>query len=582
MNLINEANYDKALACISQLKEIAIDTETFFTDSWDNKLIIGVSVYGEANTKHFNAYFPYRHEWESADNLELDSLQRLAKTLDELPQVYHNAKFDRQEFIKDGIYLKAPFFCTMVSSHMVNENENHDLEYLAEKFNIDPQASARKAHLHELRKSMLWHAIPPEIMVPYACHDARNTFFLKPRMQAALEKQELTNLWSTEEAYSDALMHMECVGIEIDPEMAEEFSLKVARRMGAIKKELGFDPGKPLPLATKLFKELGLPIYEFSPGKPTKQFPRGRPKMSESIIEKLSREAKSSEAIHVMQLLLEYRGLQKARSTWYDGWVDKIDSKNKLHSTWHQHVAVTTRLTSVGPNMQQIPREDESEGAAPNPKKLLRAPKGYELWQADYSQIEYRLAGVLSNDPIILEAYRSGSDMHQATANRLGQTRYAAKTTNFRFIYEGGPTAYADATGCTFEEAKRVWNDYHQTYHVMFRFASRVNATAAQRGYIKLWDGRRRHFKFAFEAKKAWNSLVQGGAAIICKHGLIKCHQDDTLLSRMNSQVHDAVWFEIPSYAVHTEQAKITRHLEWASRDPRFKIDFPVDWTRLA
>lgn len=582
MNLINEANYDKALACISQLKEIAIDTETFFTDSWDNKLIIGVSVYGEANTKHFNAYFPYRHEWESADNLELDSLQRLAKTLDELPQVYHNAKFDRQEFIKDGIYLKAPFFCTMVSSHMVNENENHDLEYLAEKFNIDPQASARKAHLHELRKSMLWHAIPPEIMVPYACHDARNTFFLKPRMQAALEKQELTNLWSTEEAYSDALMHMECVGIEIDPEMAEEFSLKVAKRMGTIKKELGFDPGKPLPLATKLFKELGLPIYEFSPGKPTKQFPRGRPKMSEPIIERLSREAKSAEAIKVMQLLLEYRGLQKARSTWYDGWVEKIDCHNKLHSTYHQHGTVNCRLSSVKPNMEQIPREDESEGAAPNPKLLLRAPKGYELYEVDFSQIEYRLAGVLSGDPIILEAYKSGSDMHQVTGDRLGQTRQAAKTTNFRFIYEGGYTNYAEAVGCSLEEAKKVYQDYHSTYHIMFRYAARVNATAAQRGYIKFWDGRRRHFRLQFETKKAWNSLVQGGAARITQRAMINCHRDETMISKMCNQVHDSIWFYIPEYAVHTELAKIKYHMEWPSRDRRFIIPFPVDVKRLA
>jgi DNA polymerase-1 len=582
MTLISIDNFDKSLDFLSSLDEVAVDTETFFTDSWDNKLIIGVSIYGERSGKSLSCYYPFRHEWENRTNLSIDSLERLAKTFDEIHQIYHNAKFDRQEFVKDGILLKGSFFCTMVASHMVNENENHDLEYLAEKFGIDTQANARKDHLHELRKQMLWHSIPPEVMVPYACHDARNTYFLKPRMQAALAKQEMTQLWPTEEAYSDALMHMECVGIEIDPEMAEEFSLKAARRMGAIKKELGFDPGKPLPLATKLFKELKLPIYEFSPGKPTKQFPKGRPKMNEPIIDRLSREAKSPEAIKVMQLLLEYRGLQKARSTWYDGWLDKIDSKNKLHSTWHQHVAVTTRLTSVKPNMQQIPREDEEIGAAPNPKKLLRAPKGYELWQADYSQIEYRLAGVLSNDPIILEAYRSGSDMHSATGNRLGQTRQAAKTTNFRFIYEGGPTNYAEDIGCTFEEAKRVYSDFHQTYHVMFRFANRVNATAAQRGYIRLWDGRRRHFKFAFETKKAWNSLVQGGAALICKHGLIKCHQDDSLLSRMNSQVHDAIWFEIPEYAIHTEQAKITKHLEWASYDSRFKIKFPVDWQRLA
>lgn len=580
MTIINQSNFDKSLSFISQLQEVAVDTETYWTDSWENKLIIGVSIYGEANGKHLSLYFPYRHEWETQENLALDSLERLGKVIDEIPQIYHNAKFDRQEFIKDGIVLKAPFFCTMVASHMVNENDSHELEDLAEKFGIDSHANARKVQIHEIRKNILWHKIPPQIMVPYALGDTRNTYHLKKRLIPILEKQELFKLWPTEEVYSDALMCTEITGIEIDPEMAEEFSFKASKRMVDIKRELGFDPAKPLPLATKLFKELKLPIYEI--GKPSKQFPRGRPKMDEGTIDRLSKEASSPEAIKVMQLLLEYRGLQKARSTWYEGWLRYTDSSNKVHPTFHQHGTVTTRLSCVKPNMEQIPREDATVGAAPNPKKLLRAPKGYELWQADYSQIEYRLAGVLSGDPIILDAYRSGKDMHSATGERLNLPRQGAKTTNFLFIYEGGPGRWAEVFSRPFDEAKLVYAGYHQLYHEMFKFASRVNATAAQRGFIRLWDGRRRHFKFQFETKKAWNSLVQGGAALICKHGMVRCHQDKSLLSKINNHVHDALWFEIPEFAVHTEQAKITEHLEWASRDPRFKIPFPIEWSRLA
>lgn len=580
--LITDDKFNRSLGFIQQCEEIAVDTETYWTDDWDQKRIIGVSVYGEANGKFVSCYYPYRHEWEDHENLPFDTLETLSKTIDLIPQDYHNAKFDRQEFAKEGIYLKAPFFCTMVASHMVNENDSHELEDQAEKYGIDPVANARKAHIHEVRKSIVWHKIPPEIMVPYACGDTRNTFFLAKRLRPILQKQELDGLWATEEIYSDALMQIEITGIDIDINMAEEFSLTAAKRMGAIKKELGFDPAKPLPLATKLFKDLGLPIMEI--GKPSKQFPRGRPKMDEHTIDQLFKIAKRStpEAVGVMELVLEFRGLQKARSTWYDGWIEKTDKLDRLHPTFHQHGTATTRLSSTKPNVQQIPREDESEGAAPNPKKLVRARKGYELWQADYSQIEYRLAGVLSGDPVILEAYRSGSDMHTATADRLGQTRQGAKTTNFRFIFEGGYGNYAEAVGCSIEEAKQVYRDYHQTFHVMFKYAARVNALAQQRGYIKLWDGRRRHFRFQFETKKAWNSLVQGGAALICKHAMCKIHQDTTLLSKMNSQVHDALWILIPEFAIHTEKAKLTHHLEWPSRDPRFKIDFPVEWTRLA
>lgn len=580
MTLIGVDKFDKAISIISQASEIAVDTETYWTDDWDNKLIIGVSIYGEFDGKYFNGYFPYRHEWETAENLPFETLQRLGKTIDEVPQDYHNAKFDRQEFAKDGIYLKAPFFCTMVASHMVNENDSHTLEDQAEKYGIDIHANARKAHIHEIRKHTIWHKIPPEIMVPYACGDTRNTFYLAKRLRPILDKQEMSHLWDTEEAYSDALMHLEIVGIDIDPDMAEEFALRAARRMGSIKQTLGFDPGKPLALATKLFKDLGLPILEV--GKPSKQFPRGRPTMNEATINQLVKQTKTTEAVEVLGLVLEYRGLQKAKSTWYEGWPELTDKQNRLHPTFQQHGTVTSRLSSNTPNVQQIPREDDEGGYAPSPKKLVRARKGFELWEFDYNQIEYRLAGVLSDDPVILDAYRAGKDMHSATGERLNLPRQGAKTTNFLFVYEGGPGRWSDVFDRPLDEAKLVYSGYHQLYHVMFKYAARVNATAGQRGYIKLWDGRRRHFRFHFETKKAWNSLVQGGAALICKHGMVRCHQDTEMLSKMNSQVHDAVWFLIPEYAKHTEIARIKHHLEWPSRDPRFKIPFPVEAKQIA
>jgi len=521
-------------------------------------------------------------EWDTAENLHYDCLGRLTEVLNKIPaHTFHNAKFDRQRFIFEGLSLDSPFFCTMVGSHILDENSSHELEDLAEHYGIDPNANKRKMNMHELRNHIVWHAIPPEMMVPYACGDTKNTWLLKRKLLPRLEKQELLELWPTEEVYSDCLMHVENTGIPINPDLADQLADKAFRRMIAIKKELGFDPAKPLPLALKLFKDLRLPIYEI--GKPSKQFPKGRPKMDEGTFEKLARDAKTPEAKVVMDKVLEFRGLQKARSTWYIGWPELADKNNRLHPSFQQHGTVNTRLSANTPNVQQIPREDEESNTLDRQvKKLLAAPVGYELWQADYSQIEYRLAGVLSNDPIILDAYRSGNDMHSATANRLGQTRYAAKTTNFRFIYEGGPGNYAEDIGCSIEEGRRVYNYYHQIYYVMFRFARRVNSTAAQRGYIKLWDGRRRHFKFYFETKKAWNSYVQGGAALICKHGMVRIHQDKSLQSMMCSQVHDAVWFLIPAHAIHTEKKKLTEHLEWASRDSRFKIDFPVEWTRLA
>lgn len=583
MTLIDKTKFERALEIIAQAEEIAIDCETYWTKSWENKRIIGVSIYGEALGKRFNGYFPFRHEWEEVENLPYDYLERLTEKLNVVPShTFHNAKFDRQRFVLEGLRLTSTFFCTMVASHMLDENSSHELEDLAEHYGIDPDANKRKQHLHDLREHIVWHRIPSEVMVPYACGDTRNTWHLKRKLIPRLEKQELMRLWPTEESYSDCLMEMETVGIPIDCNKAERLADQCTKRMVAIKKELGFDPAKPLPLALKLFKDLKLPIYEI--GKPSKQFPKGRPKMDESTFVKLAKDVKTPEAKAIMDLVLEFRGLQKAKSTWYVGWPELVDSKDRLHPSFQQHGTATTRLSCNTPNVQQIPREEELEGEIPldkQVKKLLTAPKGYELYELDYNQVEYRLAGVLSGDPVILDAYRAGKDMHSATAERLGLTRQQAKTTNFLFIYEGGPGRWAEVFGQPLDKAKEVYAEYHRVYHVMFKFAARVNATAGQRGYIKLWDGRRRHFRFAFETKKAWNSYVQGGAAILIKHGMTRIHKDQTLLSKMVSQVHDSIWCLVPEYATHTELKKIAEHLEWPSRDPRFKIDFPVEVKRL-
>jgi DNA polymerase-1 len=493
VTLITPDKFEKACEFITKAEEIAIDTETYWTSNPENKRIIGVSIYTEVEGKHLSAYFPFRHSWENQENLPMDCLPHLAEKLNGIVHhIFHNAKFDRSRFAVEGLNLTSRFFCTMVGSCMLDENSSHELEDLAERYEIDHLANKRKAYIHEVRKHIIWDEIPPEIMVPYACGDTSNTWHLAKRLVPRLEKQDLMRLWPTEEAYSDCLMHVELTGIDVNQERAEALADECTHRMIAIKQELGFNPAKPLPLAIKLFKELKLPVYEI--GKPSKQFPKGRPKMDEGMFEKWAKDAKTDEAKRIMDLILEFRGLQKARSTWYVGWPELCDSKGKLHPTFNQHVAVTTRLTCVGPNVQQIPRET-SDALDKRVKKLLAAPKGYELWEFDYSQIEYRLAGVLSNDPVILDAYRSGRDMHTATAERLNMSRQDAKTTNFLFIYEGGPGRWAEVFGRLIDEAKQVYSNYHQTYSTMFRFAARVNSTAAQRGFIRLWDGRRRHFK---------------------------------------------------------------------------------------
>ena len=578
MTLITEDKFEKSLEFIAKAEVVAIDTETYWTRYWETKRIIGVSVYGEVGSQHFSCYYPFRHEAQDGENLSLDQLPILTKTLDQVSiHLFHNAKFDRSRFLREGLTLSRPFYDTMLISHMIDENTSHELEDLAEMYKIDMQANRRKTNMHNLRKHILWHQIDLSIWEPYACGDTRNTFKLWQRLMPVLAKQELTENYPVEAHYSDALMHAELRGVGIDQDFAEKMSDHCSLRMYEIKQEMGFDPAKRLLLAKKLFLDLKLPILERSEKQRNKDFPTGVPVMDEPIMQKLSKKA-SGEAKAVMDLVLEYRGLQKAQSTWYDGFVEKCDSTSRIHTTYNQHVTVTTRLSSVEPNMQQLPRDVESSPV----KKMLRATPGYELWEADYNQIEYRLAGVLSDDPVILEAYRAGSDMHSSTALRLKTDRQSAKTINFLLIYEGGPGRLAETFGISIEQARPIWEGYHHTYWVMFKFAERVNATAAQRGYIKLWDGRRRRFRLHFETKKAWNSYVQGGAAAIIKRAIVAIHRNSEIKSHIVGQVHDSIWVEIPEGMIEDEQKRIAYEMEWPSRDERFKIPFPVEWKRLA
>jgi len=250
MTLITPEKFDKSLELISKCERIAIDTETYWTDEWAKKEIIGVSVYGEIGNTYFSCYYPFRHEDETESNLRLDALRDVTKILNDVPlHIFHNAKFDRQRFILEGLKLTAPFRCTMVMSYMADENGSHVLEDLAEKFGIDPSANFRKQSLHELRKSILWHKIPLHLMSEYACGDARNTYKLQDKLHAILKKQELDHLWEYEEIYCNALMEMELNGVLIDPEMADNLSFNATQRMIAIKKELGFSPGKEKELA---------------------------------------------------------------------------------------------------------------------------------------------------------------------------------------------------------------------------------------------------------------------------------------------------------------------------------------------
>lgn len=590
--IVDEDRFDAALGYIRRSKRVAIDTETYWTSNWQQRKLIGVSVYCEFTGDNglnqvFNGYFPFRHGITATDleprNLPLRYLTELESALNhsDCVHVFHNRKFDHNVLRHDNLELTRPFFCTMVISHMIDENSSHVLEDLAEHYRIDTGANARKKEMHDLRKKTVWHCIPLDKMAQYACRDTANTFKLFELLWPELEFQELSDLWELEEKFCRTLTDMEFRGIAVCEGDLMNFRDHSEKRLIELELELGCDPMKPQQLAKLLFETNGFKPVGFTEAKPSKQFPQGRPKMDEDALLRMGKNTISTEKSLVITKVLEYRGHVKAKGTWYEGFLEATDSTSRLHPNFNQHGTKTTRLSSSNPNMQQLPRDVESTPVY----RALRASPGYQLWSFDYSQLEFRLTAVYAAENSILEGYRGGTDFHSLTSRNLGVSRQLAKTVNFLIIYGGGAGKLSETIGVPLDSARDILHRFHAAYPNISKISERAMLTAGQRGYVKLWTGRRRHFENQWEHHKAFNSIIQGGGHEIIKRA--SCDFYDSGLRRRGvahlvGEVHDALWVEINETFVEESCEQIKFMMEWPSRDPEFMIEFPIEMKRLA
>jgi DNA polymerase-1 len=579
--LITPSRLDKACEVLTQADVIAVDTETHWTKEWHERILIGLSTYCKWGEKSLTCYFPYRHGHDNKlfskyNNLDGGTLQTVVEAIkaNSSTLLFHNAKFDLTVFKHEGLELDNHFYCTMLMSHMIDENTDHGLGQLCKLLKIDPEAKDTQEALKSLGNQLGgWHKIPPEVMEMYACNDARLTYKLWRKLMPAFKEQELDKIWPTEEEFCRLLVQMEWEGIGIDVQLGKELSAQAELTMIEIEKNLGFNPMKVEPLVNKI-KELGFKFPEL--GKPTKTFPEGRPLLPEKILQRMKHP--------VVERVLEYRGLVKRKSTWFDGLVSFCDPTGRVHPNFKQHGTETSRLSCSQPNMHQLPRNIEEAPV----KKMLQARPGYQLWEFDYSQIEFRLAAVYAGERSILDAYKVGSDFHNLTANTLGVPRHDGKTINFTILYGGGSGKLAEAFGFTLEQGRQILDAFNKAYPKLAQVRNEAMLAAQRRGYIKLWTGRRRHFQHHWECKDAFNSLIQGGAAEIVKRGMVEVDRTRDGYNRsfdtsiLVSQVHDAVWYELLNEAYAYDVYRIKLALEWPSRDPEFLIPFPTEHKRLA
>lgn len=584
MLIQTEDQFDRLLQELTTQPRLAIDTETHKHNDWDSKKIIGVSIAWKKEDKLRAVYLPFRHVIGGLNfgeaNLPIEYLTELGPVIgrEDLITDWWGAKFDLKMFRKDDIEINGTIRCGMVISALVCEWGTHALKEFGDQvFGLDSSFEQKK--LKEIEKAIgCWEKIPPVVMGKYAEKDGTLTWNSIDYLLTLTDKQEITHLIPAYMETLRILVDMEYRGLKIKRAVTQDLSRQAKARLEELQAELGYDCMKSNQLIHRLFASppegLGLPVGEL--GKPSKSFPKGKPVTDRATLLRYRHPD--------IPKILETRSLVKANSTWFEGFLRACDKDDRVHAEWRQHGCVTSRLSCKQPNLQQLPRVKEEEVEQGVTQKLVKTmldvTDGYELYEFDYSQQEFRLAGVYAQDQGILGAYRNNSDMHLATAEKLNLTRHDAKTLNFTILFGGGPNKVKEALGISYGQAKELIDEFWTQYPALARFVEAATNAATARGWVKYWDGTRRHFQYSSEYHKAQNSIIQGGGAQMIFESMRQIKRAN-LDSHMVSQVHDSIWLEIPKNNVEVEQKNIKSCMEDWTVD-KFGLLFPTDVKRLA
>ena len=562
--------FDAWLQKIEAAPLTAIDTETTSLDEMSAQLV-GISLAvqpGEA------AYIPLAHCGPDAPaQLPLaEVLARLAPWLQnpQRPKLGQNTKYDRHVFANHGIQVAGYAHDTLLQSYVLESHRPHGLQSLAER-HLGRQGLSYEDLCGKGARQIPFAQVPLDKAAHYACEDADQTMdvhrALWPRVQA---DAGLAATYALEIDTSEALFQTERHGVLIDAAELARQSQALGQRITQLENEAyalagqPFNLGSPKQIGEIFFERLGLPVIKKTPG--------GKPSTDEEVLEKLA------EDFPLPARILEHRGLAKLKSTYTDKLPHMVNpATGRVHTRYAQAVAVTGRLASSDPNLQNIPIR------TPEGRRIRRAfiaPPGRLIMSADYSQIELRIMAHLSGDEALLAAFAAGQDVHRATAAEVfgtppaqvtpEQRRYA-KVINFGLIYGMSSFGLAKNLGISNGEARQWIDRYFERYPGVRRYMEETVAFARQRRYVQTVFGRRLHLpdiaaasgpRRAAAERQAINAPMQGSAADLIKKAMIAVqtalHQQGRA-SRILMQVHDELVLEVPQAEADWAQAEIPR-----------------------
>lgn len=365
-------------------------------------------------------------------------------------------------------------------------------------------------------------------------------------------------------------------GLSFVPSVAEELASVGNQKMSEIKKELGFTPSETNELKRVFFDVLKLPIPspEEEPAAWTR---KGKPSLNRHMMEYYDELLMASNN-SIAQRVLEYRGWQKAVSSWYESFPILCSADGKIRTNFKPHGTRTGRLSSNTPNLQQLPRNSPKAWNG-RVRECFKESEGYKIVKFDFKNLELRLAADYCGIEPLLEAFNSNGDPHQVTADRVGIPRNPdAKNLNFAMLYGAGPKKLAYMLNRTEIEGAKIHSDFKTSYPGFVQTTRAVTNKAKEFGFIRLWTGRRKHYNFynKDEQHKSFNALIQGGGAEIVKHAALRCRDLESEDCRFVLTVHDELDWEIKEERLQELIPEIIERME-VCPDDRFQVKFAVE-----
>ncbi|MES9943535.1 MAG: DNA polymerase I [Candidatus Thiodiazotropha sp.] len=577
--VLSEEALEQWLERLSASDLFAFDTETTSLDYMQAELV-GVSFSvtpGEA------AYVPIGHDYPGAPKqlpreLVLTNLKPLLEN-PKLKKVGQNLKYDMSVLARYGIEMQGIAYDTMLESYVLDSTATrHDMDSLAKRY-LQHETIHFETIAGKGKKQLTFNQIELDLAAPYAAEDADVTLRLHEYFWPKFDSEPLlkTLLEELEVALIPVLSRMERHGVTIDGAMLRRQSDELAKSMHQLEQQAyalaghNFNLGSPKQIGEIFFTELGLPVIS--------KTPKGAPSTAESVLVELAEQGHELPAV-----ILEHRGLSKLKSTYTDKLPEMVNpDTGRVHTSYHQAVAATGRLSSTDPNLQNIPVRTE---AGRRIRQAFVPQPGWRMLAADYSQIELRIMAHLSEDEGLLRAFQEGKDIHRATAAEVfeeplervtAEQRRSAKAINFGLIYGMSAFGLARQLGIERSAAQDYVDLYFKRYPGVQAFMDRTRELAHEQGYVETIFGRRlylpeinakNHQRRAAAERTAINAPMQGSAADIIKRAMLAVDgwiEASAPPAQLLMQVHDELVLEVePSYVADAKEI-ISNYMEQAA-----------------